>query len=84
MGIRNSLIFVCLAIFLMAGSAQARNQIKVVGSSTVYPFSSYVAEEFGATTDYPTPVADTLEKHKILYILPFSFMLYRFRVRSFG
>ena len=30
-----------------------------MGSSTVYPFSSYVAEEFGATTDYPTPVIES-------------------------
>lgn len=36
-----------------------RSQIRVVGSSTVYPFSSYVAEEFGATTDYPTPVIES-------------------------
>ena len=32
-------------------SAQQRKQIRVVGSSTVYPFSSYVAEEFGETTE---------------------------------
>ena len=36
-----------------------RSQIRVVGSSTVYPVSSYVAEEFGATTDYPTPVIES-------------------------
>lgn len=38
---------------------QAREQIKVVGSSTVYPFSSSVAEEFGATTSNPTPVVES-------------------------
>jgi len=43
------------------GSAEAgdRSQIRVVGSSTVYPFSSYVAEEFGATTENPTPVIES-------------------------
>jgi phosphate transport system substrate-binding protein len=52
------------AISLIAASAltlslQARDQIKIVGSSTVYPFSSSVAEELGATTKYPTPVVES-------------------------
>jgi phosphate transport system substrate-binding protein len=29
------------------GVAQARDQISIVGSSTVYPFSTIVAEKFG-------------------------------------
>lgn len=36
-----------------------RSQLRIVGSSTVYPFSSYVAEEFGATTEHPTPVVES-------------------------
>jgi len=40
-------------------TAQQRDQIRIVGSSTVYPFSSYVAEEFGQTTRYPTPVVES-------------------------
>ena len=40
-------------------SLNARDQIKIVGSSTVYPFSSSVAEELGATTKYPTPVVES-------------------------
>lgn len=40
-------------------SLSARDQIKIVGSSTVYPFSSAVAEELGATTKYPTPVVES-------------------------
>ena len=42
-----------------ATTTQAREQIRIVGSSTVYPFASYVVEEFGATTDYPTPVIES-------------------------
>jgi len=42
-----------------AGQAEARDQIRIVGSSTVYPFASYVVEEFGATTEYPTPVIES-------------------------
>jgi len=52
------------AIVLLTASAltislSARDQIKIVGSSTVYPFSSSVAEELGATTKYPTPVVES-------------------------
>ena len=46
------------AVMSVAGVAQAREQINIVGSSTVYPFASFVAEEFGATTNYPTPVIE--------------------------
>ncbi|QAR33702.1 PstS family phosphate ABC transporter substrate-binding protein [Geovibrio thiophilus] len=45
---------------LTAGFAFARDQIRIVGSSTVFPFSSYVAEEFGATTKSPTPVVESV------------------------
>ncbi|MBE0491282.1 MAG: PstS family phosphate ABC transporter substrate-binding protein [Sulfurospirillum sp.] len=43
----------------LISAANARDQIKIVGSSTVYPFTSYVAEEFGATTGNPTPVVES-------------------------
>ena len=36
-----------------AGSS--RNYISIVGSSTVYPFATTVAEQFGRTTPYKTP-----------------------------
>jgi len=36
-----------------------REAITIVGSSTVYPFASYVVEEFGVTTQYPTPVIES-------------------------
>ena len=53
-------VFGVAMVGLLAGfAAQARDQIRIVGSSTVYPFSSYVAEEFGKTTDYPTPVVES-------------------------
>jgi phosphate transport system substrate-binding protein len=38
-----------------AGSAAARDYISIVGSSTVYPFATVVAENFGKTTRYKTP-----------------------------
>ncbi|MDR5858132.1 phosphate-binding protein [Halomonas eurihalina] len=50
---------IAAAVVGVAGVAQARDQIRIVGSSTVYPFASYVTEEFGATTEYPTPVIES-------------------------
>ncbi|GHB12084.1 PstS family phosphate ABC transporter substrate-binding protein [Modicisalibacter luteus] len=50
---------VAAAVMGVIGVAQAREQVRIVGSSTVYPFASYVAEEFGATTQYPTPVIES-------------------------
>lgn len=40
-------------------SAQARDQIRIVGSSTVYPFATVVAEEFGKTTEFKTPIIES-------------------------
>ena len=48
-----------LAISALTLSLNARDQIKIVGSSTVYPFSSAVAEELGSTTSFPTPVVES-------------------------
>jgi phosphate transport system substrate-binding protein len=36
-------------------SAAGRDYISIVGSSTVYPFATVVAEQFGKTTKYKTP-----------------------------
>ncbi len=35
--------------------AAARDYVSIVGSSTVYPFATVVAEQFGKSTDYKTP-----------------------------
>ena len=39
----------------MATAQSARDYISIVGSSTVYPFATVVAEQFGKTTQYKTP-----------------------------
>ena len=46
------------AIAIVASAASARDQIRIVGSSTVFPFSTAVAEQFGKTTDFATPVVN--------------------------
>ena len=42
-----------------ASAADTRNQIRIVGSSTVFPFATAVAEEFGQTTNFKTPVVES-------------------------
>ena len=42
-------------LVVLAPFSYARDQINIVGSSTVYPFAIVVAEKFGKTTDYKTP-----------------------------
>jgi phosphate transport system substrate-binding protein len=48
-----------LASAAMAGAAYARDQIRVVGSSTVYPFTTAVAEQFGKAGTFKTPVVES-------------------------
>jgi phosphate transport system substrate-binding protein len=51
-----------LAVFVSiaaAGSAAARDQIRIVGSSTVFPFSTAVAETFGKTSSFKAPVVES-------------------------
>jgi phosphate transport system substrate-binding protein len=44
---------------LMTTISYARDQIKIVGSSTVYPFSTVVAERFGKSGKFNTPVIES-------------------------
>ncbi len=44
---------------LLATPALARDQIRIVGSSTVYPFTTAVAEAFGKTSGMKTPVVES-------------------------
>ena len=45
-----------LAAAASAATAQGREQVQVAGSSTVLPYANIVAEAFGESTDFPTPV----------------------------
>ena len=45
--------------FVLAGAAEARDQIRIVGSSTVYPFTTTVAEQFGKSSGMKTPVVES-------------------------
>ena len=54
---KKSIISVSFVLLTLSGQAAAasRDSINVVGSSTVYPFSTVVAERFGKVTDFKTP-----------------------------
>ncbi|WP_366655581.1 substrate-binding domain-containing protein [Fodinicurvata sp. EGI_FJ10296] len=45
----------------LAGTAdaQTRDQISIVGSSTVFPYTQAVAEVFANSTDFPSPVVES-------------------------
>jgi len=54
------IVFMILAVFMATSigttsALAARDYINIVGSSTVYPFATVVAEQFGKSTAYKTP-----------------------------
>ena len=55
-----ALAAVASTVALMGGAqAQGRDQIRIVGSSTVFPFTSAVAETFGRGGKFKTPVVES-------------------------
>lgn len=50
-------------------SAIARDQIYIVGSSTVVPFSTLVANKFSDTTNHPTPIIKPTHSSRSLMML---------------
>ncbi len=57
MKLKTAIASVALAgsIAAVSAPAMARDTVNIVGSSTVYPFATVVAERFGRNTDFPTP-----------------------------
>ena len=48
-----------LAASVQIAHAQARDYVSIVGSSTVYPFATVVAEQFGKTSRFKTPTIES-------------------------
>lgn len=49
-----------LALSLSTGAeAQSRDSIRIVGSSTVFPFTTAASENFGSTSGFRTPVVES-------------------------
>ena len=56
---RNIILAAIAAILATSTIAHARDQISIVGSSTVYPFATMVAERFGQSSGFKTPVIES-------------------------
>ena len=60
---RKSAVMIGSALAVLAtanvNAQAARDQISIVGSSTVYPFATVVAEQFGRTTNFKTPTVES-------------------------
>jgi phosphate transport system substrate-binding protein len=52
-------IVLALALIATASTAYARDQISIVGSSTVFPFATTVAEKFGQNSGFKSPVIES-------------------------
>lgn len=48
-----------LAVLAAAGAAQARDQIRIVGSSTVFPYTQAASEQFANATGKAAPVVES-------------------------
>ena len=48
-----------LVLIVFAVPAFARDQIRVVGSSTVFPFVAAAAEQFGRDEKFRTPIVES-------------------------
>ena len=58
----NKLTRIFIGFLLVIGfttSSYSRDQIKIVGSSTVYPYATVVAEKFGKSGKFKTPVIES-------------------------
>jgi len=56
---KSHLLISALVFSAMALPAVARDQIQIVGSSTVFPFSTIVAERFAKNTSFKSPVIES-------------------------
>ena len=57
--IKNKIIILSAFVMMITSYANARDQIKIVGSSTVYPYTTVVAERFGKQGKFKTPVVES-------------------------
>ena len=56
---KKTLSVAALVSVAITGAAQAREQIRIAGSSTVFPFASKAAEVFGQTSGFKAPIYES-------------------------
>ena len=54
-----NLVLAFLILVSFTSNSYSRDQIKIVGSSTVYPYATVVAEKFGKSGKFKTPVIES-------------------------
>ena len=52
-------IAILLVSLFSSQQALARKHMQIVGSSTLYPFTTIIAEEFGLNTEFVTPIVES-------------------------
>ena len=58
--LRNFILASILVFFTPTPNAEARQYIRIVGSSTGFPFISFIAEEFNRVFSFKTPVVESI------------------------
>ncbi len=56
---KKTLAVAAIGFVSIAGAAEARDQISIVGSSTVFPFTTAVAEQFARAGSFQAPVVES-------------------------
>ncbi|MGL9719076.1 MAG: substrate-binding domain-containing protein [Wolbachia sp.] len=57
---RGFLLIFIFTVFMPLSNADARKYIRIVGSSTVFPFISFIAEDFNRVFSFETPVVESI------------------------
>ncbi|MGL9732429.1 MAG: substrate-binding domain-containing protein [Wolbachia sp.] len=58
--LRGFLLIFIFILFMPLSNADARKYIRIVGSSTVFPFISFIAEDFNRVFSFKTPVVESI------------------------
>ncbi|QOD38043.1 substrate-binding domain-containing protein [Candidatus Wolbachia massiliensis] len=58
--LRSFLLIFVFSVFIPLSNADARKYIRIVGSSTVFPFISFIAEDFNRVFSFKTPVVESI------------------------
>ncbi|MDG7053047.1 MAG: substrate-binding domain-containing protein [Wolbachia endosymbiont of Alcedoecus sp.] len=58
--LRGFLLIFIFTVFMPLSNADARKYIRIVGSSTVFPFISFIAEDFNRVFSFKTPVVESI------------------------
>jgi len=56
---------VIAVVAISATAAAAREEIRRVGSSTVFPYTQAVAEQFANNTGFPSPIVESTADRRI-------------------